>query len=78
MARSVPSHYADVRRSLHPTVHRTAQAGGIKEFTGILSLSEAPEHPELRVHTGSQNLEESVATVVAYLEAQGIITAPAN
>ena len=59
-------------------LYAKARAGEIKEFTGILSLSEAPEHPELRVHTGSQNLEESVATVVAYLEAQGIITAPAN
>ena len=55
-----------------------ARAGEIKEFTGISSPYEAPENPELRVHTGSQNLEESVATVVAYLEAQGIITAPAN
>jgi adenylylsulfate kinase len=59
-------------------LYAKARAGEIKEFTGISSPYEAPESPELRVPTGSQNLEESVATVVAYLEAQGIITAPAN
>ena len=59
-------------------LYAKARAGEIKEFTGISSPYEAPENPELQVHTGSQNLEESVATVVAYLEAQGIITTPAN
>jgi adenylylsulfate kinase len=59
-------------------LYAKARAGEIKEFTGISSPYEAPENPELRLHTSSQNLEESVATVIAYLEAQGIITAPAN
>jgi len=59
-------------------LYAKARAGEIKEFTGISSPYEAPDSPELRVHTGSQNLEESVATVVAYLEAQGIITTPVN
>jgi adenylylsulfate kinase len=54
-------------------LYAKARAGEIKEFTGISSPYEAPESPELRVPTGSQNLEESVAVVLSYLAAQGVI-----
>jgi adenylylsulfate kinase len=54
-------------------LYAKARAGEIKEFTGISSPYEAPETPELRVDTGSQSLEESVAQVLAYLSDQGII-----
>lgn len=54
-------------------LYAKARAGEIKDFTGISSPYEAPEAPELRVDTGSQSLEESVAQVLAYLEANGII-----
>jgi len=48
----------------------------IKEFTGISSPYEEPETPELRIDTGSQSLDESVALVLAYLESQGVVPAP--
>lgn len=54
-------------------LYAKARAGEIKDFTGISSPYEAPEAPELLVDTGSQTLEESVAQVLAYLEANGII-----
>jgi adenylylsulfate kinase len=54
-------------------LYAKARAGEIKEFTGISSPYEAPEAPELLVDTGSQTLEESVAQVLTYLQAEGII-----
>jgi len=57
-------------------LYAKARAGEIKEFTGISSPYEAPENPELRVDTGSQDLEACVAEVLAYLQANGVIPAP--
>ena len=57
-------------------LYAKARAGVIKEFTGISSPYEEPETPELRIETGSQGLEESVAQVLAYLESQGVVPAP--
>jgi adenylylsulfate kinase len=54
-------------------LYAKARAGEIKEFTGISSPYEAPEAPELRVDTGSQSLEQSVAQVLGHLAAQGVI-----
>ncbi len=54
-------------------LYAKARAGEIKEFTGISSPYEAPDNPELRIDTGSQDLDACVAQVLAYLEAQGII-----
>jgi adenylylsulfate kinase len=54
-------------------LYAKARAGEIKEFTGISSPYEEPEHPELRIDTGSQSLEDSVDQVLAYLEAQGVV-----
>jgi adenylylsulfate kinase len=59
-------------------LYAKARAGEIKEFTGISSPYEAPEAPELRVDTGSQNLEQSVAQVLAYLAEQGVMPAVAT
>ena len=53
-------------------LYAKARAGVIKEFTGISSPYEAPEAPELRVDTGSQSLEESVASVISLLEEKGV------
>ena len=44
--------------------------GEIKDFTGISAPFEAPEQPELHIKTGEQSLEDSVKTLVDYLEAQ--------
>jgi adenylylsulfate kinase len=54
-------------------LYAKARAGEIPSFTGISSPYEAPEAPELRVDTGSQPLEESVAQVLGYLQSQGVI-----
>ena len=56
-------------------LYAKARAGQIKDFTGISSPYEEPEAPELRIDTGSQSLEESVAQVLTYLESQGVVPA---
>ena len=68
----------DVCESRDPKgLYAKARAGVIKEFTGISSPYEAPDAPELKVDTGSQSLEESVAAVLSLLEAKGVLKAEA-
>jgi adenylylsulfate kinase len=57
-------------------LYAKARAGQIKEFTGISSPYEAPEHPELRIDTGRQSLEACVQEVLAHLQEVGVIPAP--
>jgi adenylylsulfate kinase len=57
-------------------LYAKARAGQIKDFTGISSPYEAPEHPELRIDTGSQSLEDCVQQVLASLQQVGVIPAP--
>ena len=45
-------------------LYQKARAGQIKEFTGISSPYEAPENPELAVHTGSTLLRDCVQIVL--------------
>jgi len=59
-------------------LYAKARGGEIKEFTGISSPYVAPETPELRVATGEQSLDDSVAQVMAELQRRGIIPAPAD
>ncbi|MEX1323749.1 MAG: adenylyl-sulfate kinase [Synechococcaceae cyanobacterium] len=54
-------------------LYARARVGEIKEFTGISSPYEAPEHPELRVETGSTPLEESVKQVLSYLQSIALV-----
>jgi adenylylsulfate kinase len=56
-------------------LYAKARAGEIKEFTGISSPYEEPEQPELRIDTGSQDLEGCVQQVLSYLEGAGVIPA---
>ncbi|MEL6180538.1 MAG: adenylyl-sulfate kinase, partial [Myxococcota bacterium] len=42
-------------------LYRKARAGEINNFTGISAPYEAPEHPEIVVDTGNQDVEASVA-----------------
>jgi adenylylsulfate kinase len=58
-------------------LYKKARAGQIPEFTGISAPYEAPERPELVLHTDRQSVDESVAQVVGYLEAKGYL-APAS
>ena len=50
-----------------------ARAGLIKNFTGIDSPYEAPEHPELVLAGGTRDPSDLAEEVVAYLQAQGYL-----
>ena len=52
-------------------LYKRARAGEIKEFTGISSPYEVPEHPELLVNTGEHSLDECVDQVIEFLEHRG-------
>ena len=54
-------------------LYARARQGLIKEFTGISSPYEVPEHAELVIDTGSLPLEGCVAQVLAYLQQRAII-----
>lgn len=55
-------------------LYKKARRGEIPDFTGIESPYESPENPELRVATGTQDLSESVAQVINYLEERKIFS----
>src|SRR5437660_1079324 len=48
-------------------LYKKARAGQIREFTGIDAPYEAPEDPEIVVHTDKQTVDESVATILEQL-----------
>jgi bifunctional enzyme CysN/CysC len=48
-------------------LYKKARAGEIREFTGIDAPYEAPEDPEIVVHTDKQTVNESVATILEQL-----------
>jgi len=50
-------------------LYEKARRGEIKEFTGISAPYEAPEAPELVVDTARHSVEECVAQLIAYVEA---------
>lgn len=54
-------------------LYARARAGLIKEFTGIDSLYEAPEKPELEIDTSALSLEASAHQVLRYLQDTGRI-----
>jgi len=56
-------------------LYKKARAGEIKNFTGIDDPYEAPEAPEVHLHTDQQSLEEEVELLLALLEKQGLIPA---
>ena len=53
-------------------MYRRARAGEIKNFTGISSPYEVPEHPELIVDTGSATVDAGVNSVIELLRVRGI------
>ena len=57
-------------------LYEKALRGEIANFTGVSDPYEAPERPELRVDSGTQDEDESLAAVLACLEGRGLI-APA-
>ena len=58
-------------------LYKKARAGEIKNFTGVDDPYEAPEAPEVHLHTDQQSLEEEVEHLIALLEKQGLIPAAA-
>ncbi|MFM2418228.1 MAG: adenylylsulfate kinase [Pseudomonadota bacterium] len=56
-------------------LYKKARAGQIPEFTGISAPYEAPDSPELTLHTDLESVDESAARVIAYLITSGIIPA---
>jgi adenylylsulfate kinase len=54
-------------------LYKKARAGVIKDFTGISAPYEGPLDPEIRIRTDQLSVEESVATIIQWLQANGLI-----
>ncbi|MGZ5923939.1 MAG: sulfate adenylyltransferase subunit CysN [Rhizomicrobium sp.] len=54
-------------------LYKKAQAGEIKNFTGIDSPYEEPEHPELKVDTTTAEPADLAAGIVSYLRERGYV-----
>ena len=54
-------------------LYKRARTGEIKNYTGIDSPYEVPKNPELIIDTDNQNLEDSISTILEFLELNGII-----
>ena len=54
-------------------LYEKARAGEIPEFTGISAPYESPEKPELMLDSNRQSVEESVGSLIGYLEEKGYL-----
>ena len=54
-------------------LYAKALAGELKGFTGVDDPYEAPENPEITLHTDQETVEQSVAKIIAYLEQHDLI-----
>lgn len=54
-------------------LYKKAKAGEIKEFTGISAPYEAPEKPEIHIHSEKTSVEEAVVIITKYLEDNGFL-----
>jgi adenylylsulfate kinase len=54
-------------------MYKKARDGVIKEFTGISAPYEAPETPEIHLHTGQYTVEECVGQIMNYIVTQRLI-----
>jgi adenylyl-sulfate kinase len=54
-------------------LYAKALAGELKNFTGVDDPYEAPESPEITVHTDRETVEQSVASIMQYLESRHLI-----
>ncbi|MFM7784518.1 MAG: adenylyl-sulfate kinase, partial [Gammaproteobacteria bacterium] len=55
-------------------LYKKARAGQIKNFTGIDDPYEAPEAPELHLHTDHMTLSQEVDMVLHELSRRGILS----
>ena len=54
-------------------LYKKARAGEIPNFTGISAPYEAPENPEVHIHSEKTSVEEAVVQIVKYLEGKGLL-----
>ncbi len=54
-------------------LYKKAIAGEIKQFTGVSDPYEEPLNPEVLVSSDNETVEQSAATIIAKLEALGLI-----
>ena len=54
-------------------LYKKARLGEIKDFTGISSPYEIPKAPEIRVDTGSLDLNDSVRQIMKYLSEKKLL-----
>ena len=54
-------------------LYQKARAGLVKNYTGISSPYEEPEHPDLILESGADSLEECVEAVLGLLKEQGVL-----
>ena len=58
-------------------LYKKARDGEIKNYTGISSPYEIPEHPDLELDTAGETVENNVEIVLNYLEKRRIFSKPA-
>ncbi|MEH6345144.1 MAG: adenylyl-sulfate kinase [Bermanella sp.] len=58
-------------------LYKKARAGEIKNFTGIDSEYQTPEHAEVVINTATQSIEECADAIIAYLVGVNILQADA-
>jgi adenylyl-sulfate kinase len=56
-------------------LYAKAFAGQIQGFTGVNDPYEAPENPEITLHTDKETLQQSVGKIITYLEQNNLIPA---
>lgn len=54
-------------------LYEKARRGEIKNFTGISDPYEAPDSPEVTVHTGDEGIEDSAQRILSFLSDNGHI-----
>ena len=54
-------------------LYKKARSGNLKNFTGIDSPYENPEHPEVRIDTVAKTPEDAADEIIAHLRATGVL-----
>lgn len=54
-------------------LYAKARRGEIKDFTGINSPYEAPENPDLVIHTNQLSIQESVEAIIRFLQKKNLL-----
>ena len=54
-------------------LYKKARSGNLKNFTGIDSPYESPEHPEVRIDTVTHAPEDAAESIIAHLRGMGVL-----